>query len=109
MEEASEAIMTKHRLLTVAETKEILYYRDGVFVPGGEILIEKEAERTYGYKVANHHLTEIKGHVMRSTYHTREEIDSDLNIINLKNGLYNFHTSEFKNTRQITYQSTSYL
>ncbi|MRN40930.1 MAG: hypothetical protein FIO02_07805, partial [Nitrosopumilales archaeon] len=72
MEEASEAIMTKHRLLTVEETKEILYYRNGVYIPGGEILIEKEAERTYGYKVANHHLTEIKGHVMRSTYHTRE-------------------------------------
>lgn len=46
MEEASEAIMTKHRLLTVEETKEILYYRNGVYIPGGEILIEKEAERT---------------------------------------------------------------
>ena len=96
VEEASEAIMTKHRLLTIEETKEILYYRNGVYVPGGEILIEKEAERTYGYKLVNHHLTEIKGHVMRNTYHTLEEIDSDLNIINLKNGLYNFQTSEFK-------------
>jgi phage/plasmid-associated DNA primase len=33
---------------------------------------------------------------LRSTYRTRKEIDSDLNIINLKNGLYNFQTGEFK-------------
>jgi phage/plasmid-associated DNA primase len=96
VEEASEAIMTKHRLLTIEETKDILYYRNGMYVLGGEILIEKEAERTYGYKLANRHLSEIKGHIMRSTYRTREEIDPDLNIINLKNGLYNFQTGEFR-------------
>jgi len=96
IEEASEAIMTKHRFLTIEETKEILYYHNGVYVPGGEVLIEKEAERMYRYQLANRHLSEIKGHIMRSTYHTRDEIGSDLNVINLKNGLYNIQTSEFK-------------
>ena len=33
---------------------------------------------------------------MRQTYHKREELDSDINIINLKNGLYNIQTGEFK-------------
>ena len=33
---------------------------------------------------------------MRSTYRTHDEIDSDLNIINLKNGLYNIRTGEFR-------------
>jgi P4 family phage/plasmid primase-like protien len=96
VEEASEAIMTKHRLLTIEETKEILDYRNGVYIPGGEILIEKEAERIYGYQLANRHLSEIKGHIIRTTYHTRDEFDSDLNIINLKNGLYSLQTGEFK-------------
>jgi P4 family phage/plasmid primase-like protien len=96
VEEASEAILTKHRLLTIEETKDILYYRNGVYVPGGEILIEKEAERIYGYQLSNRHLSEIKGHIIRSTYHTHDEFDSDLNIINLKNGLYNLQTGGFK-------------
>jgi len=95
IEEASEAIMNKHRLLTVEETKEIWYYRNGVYGPGGEVLIEKEAEKLYEYDLANRHLSEIKGPIMRTTYHKREEIDSDLDIINLKNGLYNIATGEF--------------
>jgi hypothetical protein len=44
IKEASEAIMKKHRLLTIEETKEIRLYRNGVYVPGGDILIEKQAE-----------------------------------------------------------------
>ena len=97
VEEVSQAILTKHNLLTIEESKEIWYYRDGVYVPGGEILIEKEAESMYHYELQNRHLSEIKGHMMRSTYHTHEEIDSVLNniIINLRNGLYNIRTDEF--------------
>ena len=96
IEEASEAITKKHRLLTIEETKEIRYYRNGVYVPGGEILIEKVAEAIYGYELANRHLSEIKGHLMRQTYRQRAEIDTDVNVINLKNGLYNIQTGEFK-------------
>lgn len=96
VKEVSEAIMERHRLLTIEETREIWYYRDGVYVPGGDILIEKEAEAIYGYELANRHLFEIKGHIMRQTYHQRAEIDADINIINLKNGLYNIRTGEFK-------------
>ena len=73
-----------------------MYYRNGVYVPGGEILLEKEVEKMYRYQLANKHLSEIKGHIMRSTYRIHDEIDSDLNIINLKNGLYNIQTGEIK-------------
>jgi hypothetical protein len=67
IEVASEAIMDKRRFLTIEETKEIRYYLNGVYVPGGDILIEKEVEALYGYGLANRHLVEIKGHVMRKT------------------------------------------
>lgn len=33
---------------------------------------------------------------MRKTYHKREELDTDVNVINLKNGVYNIETGEFK-------------
>lgn len=94
IEEVCEAIVARHRLLTIEEPREIWYYHDGVYVPGGDILIEKEA--IFGYELVNRHVSEIKGHLMRKTYHRRTEIDADVNIINMKNGLYNIRTGEFK-------------
>ena len=52
--------MNKHRLLTIEESKEIRYHRDGVYVPGGDILFEKVAEAIYGYDLANRHLALLK-------------------------------------------------
>ena len=88
--------MERYRLLTIEESKQVWYYRNGVYVPGGEVLIEKVAEAIYDYDITNHDLSEIKGHIIRRTYHQYAEIDADINIINLKNGLYNIRTGEFK-------------
>jgi putative DNA primase/helicase len=93
---ATESIINRHTFLTLEESKEILYYDSGVYVQGGEVIIEKSAENLFGYRLANRHLAEIKGHIMRRTYHKHSELDSDVNIINLKNGLYNIPTGEFK-------------
>jgi hypothetical protein len=95
IEEASEAIRCTYNFATIAESKDILYYKDGVYIPGGEVLIEKEAEKLFGYELSNKDLAEIKGHIMRKTYRSRTEFDADLYILNLKNGLYNILTAEF--------------
>lgn len=92
----TEDILNRYRFITIEESREILVYEEGVYTQGGEVIIEKTSESLYGYKVANRYLTEIKGHIMRKTYQKREELDSDINIINLKNGLYNIETGEFK-------------
>jgi putative DNA primase/helicase len=96
IEIASEEIMKKYRFVTITESKEILYYKDGVYVTGGDITIEKEAELLYGYSLSNKTLSEIKGHIMRHTYRSRSEFDTDIRIINMKNGLYNIETDELK-------------
>lgn len=88
IEHASEQISEKYHLITLKETKEIYYYKNGVYVTGGDIVIEEETEKLLGYQVKNKHITEIKGHIMRRTYHSRNEFDSNLSIINLRNGLY---------------------
>ena len=79
------------------KVREILYYDDknGVYVSGGEILIEKELDKTFGFKLRTSDITEIKNCVMRKTYVKMEEFDSNIDIINLKNGLYNWRTNEF--------------
>jgi P4 family phage/plasmid primase-like protien len=96
IEEASEAIRNIYKFVTIAESKDILYYKDGVYIPGGEVLIEREAEGLFGYDLYNKDLVEIKGHIMRKTYRSRREFDTDLNVINMKNGLYDILKGEFK-------------
>jgi P4 family phage/plasmid primase-like protien len=90
IESATTGMMSKYTFVTIQETDEIWYYKNGVYVPGGEIIIAKEAENTYHFEINSSKVTEIKGHIMRLTYHAREEFDADINTINLKNGLYDW-------------------
>lgn len=108
IEYISEKVLEKYNLITLEETKEILYYDNGVYKYRGEVLIEKEAEAIAGYNLCNENLREITSHIRRRTYHKRTELDSDINIINLSNGLYNWkenklypHTPQYLLTKQI--------
>ena len=96
IEEATRLVMSKHRFLTIEETKDILFYDEdkGVYVIGREILIEKELDKTFDFKLKTADITEIRNYVMRKTYTKRQDIDPNLDIVNLKNGLYNIRTGE---------------
>ena len=110
-------IMSKYRFLTIEQTKEILFYNNnGVYVQGGEILIEKELESIFGFELRGADISEIKGHIIRKTYVKREKFDSNLDIVNLKNGLYNMRTGKLEphspdyyslNQKPFPYQSKS--
>lgn len=95
VERISRKILKRFRFITIEENREILVYDKGVYVNRGEVVIEMTAESLCGYEIANKHIAEIKGHIMRLTYHKREELDADVNMINLKNGLYNIATEKF--------------
>ncbi len=88
--------MNEHYFLTLEESKEILVYQKGVYVTGGDTLIEKLSEEKIGYKLKNHSLSEIKGHIKRRTYKSIKEFDKDTKIINLQNGLYDIFKNELK-------------
>ncbi len=122
VEKAAEEIMNDNHFLTIEESRrEILHYRDGVYVPGGETIIEKQAEGMLKYALKNKDLEEIKGHIIRQTYRSRKEIDNNINVkdleeikghiirqtyrsrkeidnninvINLRNGLYDINKNE---------------
>jgi hypothetical protein len=72
IEKITEDILERFKFLTVEESREILVYDKGVYAKGGEVLIEKTAENLFGYDLANRHLAEVKGHIMRKTFHKRE-------------------------------------
>jgi phage/plasmid-associated DNA primase len=97
VKEGTDFVMAKYRFLTIIESKEILYYDSskGVYVPKGDIIIEQEMDKKYGYKLKTADITQIKNYVIRKAYTKRESFDSNLDIVNLKNGLYNMRTGEF--------------
>ena len=96
IKEATDFVMSKYRFLTIEESKDILYYdpKSGVYIYGGEIIIEKELDKNYGYKLKTSDITEIKNYVIRKTYEKKEVFDSDIDLINVKNGLLNWKTGE---------------
>ena len=78
---------------TFSDTEEVLQYGDGIYQHGGDIEIGKLVEHIMdGYKVTKNAVNEIIGHVRRRTYVERVEFDSDKNVINLANGLYDMRT-----------------
>jgi len=106
VEDATAEIMANYSFLTIEESDEVFYYNNGVYVCGGEILIGKELEKIYGFQLDTAKLAQIVGHIKRRTYHKREELDADINIINLKNGLYDIEKNQL-NAHDAGYLSIS--
>lgn len=86
-QEIIENIMNKYHFVSLSDTKEILYYENGIYVRGGEGIIEVEAENQYS-EISSYQVNEIKNHIRRRTMKDRDEFDADPNIINLKNCLF---------------------
>ena len=88
--ETAEHIKAKYKIVTLWETGEMLYYKDGVYIPGAERLIEEESQTLFQYDMRNHYLEEIKCAIKRNSYKNLSEFDSDPYLINVANGLYHF-------------------
>ncbi|HSF51241.1 MAG TPA: phage/plasmid primase, P4 family [Nitrososphaeraceae archaeon] len=97
IKEGTEFVISKYNFRTIMESKEILKYdsNSGVYVPYGDIIIEEEIDKKYGYQLKTNEINEIKKYVQRKTYTKLEAFDANLDIINLEDGLFNWRTKEF--------------
>lgn len=91
-----EEILHRLSIRTLQDTGEILYYREGVYVAGGKEKILAELQVLGGYDINNHIRNEVIETIKSMTYTPREEFDKNPNILNLKNGLLNIQTGEFR-------------
>lgn len=96
IELAVEEILSNNHFIKIGESNEILYYENGVYISGGEVLIESIAEAIYEFRINNDIIKEIKGHIRRKTFTSIKQIDNDINIINLQNGLYDIIKDELR-------------
>ena len=71
------------------DSKELLIYRDGVYISHGETRIEAEVKRiTQGSGASTHTMKEIAANIRRGVYVERDAFDTDPRVINMANGLY---------------------
>jgi P4 family phage/plasmid primase-like protien len=57
-------------------------------------MVKTLLENLYGYDLNISKRAEIREHIKNRTYHKLSEFDSDINVINMANGLYNIQTDE---------------
>jgi phage/plasmid-associated DNA primase len=57
-------------------------------------MVKTLLENLYGYDLNISKRAEIREHIKNRTYHKLSEFDSDINVINMANGLYNIQTGE---------------
>ncbi len=92
----ADEIMTEYYFLTFDDNKEVYYYENGVYKTGGENLIIRVAQEKLGnYSIKNRRY-ETLSFIKVETLINRNSVDKDLNIINLKNGLYDLKEDKFK-------------
>ena len=91
--EWARRIKAKRTFITLRETKEILYYENGVYKFGGETIIEEMAKSM----IKNSTKRAIRGiinAIMETTYMYRDVFDRNEKIINLRNGLFDIDTGQ---------------
>jgi len=94
--EFAKWILTQQSFITPMDTETLHRFKDGVYVPDGVVFVKKFTEATLGGKsISTRSINEVVGHIIRKTYIERGEIDSDADIINVKNGVLNTKTFEF--------------
>jgi len=84
-----------HRFKTLADTEEMLYYKDGCYHYNAESVIRGETERVFGKYANIHNVKEIISHVQRTTYIKREKLNNSPGLLNLQNGLFDVNTMSF--------------
>ena len=81
--EATEAILRRHSFVTLKENDLIYVYKDGVYLPEGEVVMKQVLEELFGYELNRSKHAEIREHIRNKTYKSIDEFDADLNIINM--------------------------
>jgi putative DNA primase/helicase len=75
------------------DTKETYWYNEGVYIPGGEIVIEKQCEQIIPL-AQSALISEVISTIRRRTYVPRSAFDTDIEMINFHNCWLNIKTGQ---------------
>lgn len=94
-DEYADDIMIQYNFKTLRETEELLVYKNGVYVYDPECSVIKEECEKILDNCNTRFCNEIINKIKRRTFVNRSEFDSDIDVLNLKNGLYNIKTGKW--------------
>jgi P4 family phage/plasmid primase-like protien len=94
--EVSQQILKEMDLATIQETQEILEYQHGVYRKGAIFKIKKRINEIMDDDCSSYFRKEVLEDIRVKTNHSINEFDSDLDILNLRNGLLNVKQGELK-------------
>lgn len=89
----ADVLMIDHQFVTMADTDEIMFYQEGVYVSDGEVLIKKQCEKLI-VDCKRDDVNEVTAAIRRRTYAKRAEFDTEINMLNLKNCWLDIETGE---------------
>lgn len=92
----ADVIMKEYKFITFDDNEEVYYYENGVYQPGGKNLILQVAQAKLGKYATMSRKNETFSFIKVETLTSRNSVDKDWNIINLKNGLYDLNEDNFK-------------
>ena len=87
----AESIMRDNKFKTLTDTKEILYYKKGLYVERGNVLIASKCE-TLIPNCSKYEVNEITAIIQRRTFTERNEFNQDLTKLVLENGILDLNT-----------------
>jgi len=90
---ALQMLNSKFMFKCPTDSRELYIYENGVYKLG-ECQVHALLEEEYDKDLKKHFLDEVTGHLERSNYVEREEINQFANKIPVQNGLFNFVTRE---------------
>ena len=85
--------MVIYKFKTLNDTKEILYYKDGIYQFGGDVIIKQECERIIP-ECSKYKVNEVMGIIERKTFESRKNFNNDLSKLVLANGIFDLVTFE---------------
>jgi len=92
----AQYIMRKWKFKTLTDTKEILFYKKGVYCEKGDILIAVECEKIVP-DCSKYKVNEITAIIQRRTYKNRNLFNNDLSKIVIENGILDLKTLKVSN------------
>lgn len=81
--------------ITTYDNQEIYIYENGTFTAKGEPVIKELVEIFLDEYCKEHYKKEIVGYIRDKNYQERKIFDSNKNLINLKNGVYDIKNNKF--------------
>jgi putative DNA primase/helicase len=90
----AEDVMDRDHFITLMDSKEIYVWRNGYYMPDGEVVIAQHCKNLLQEAFSKHRVSEVEAYIRVDTYTRLKE--PPLHLMNVENGFLDIDTRELK-------------